>query len=219
MEWIIQSASSFAEDIDNLILMIGVLTGFWLLVAEGILIYFCVKYRKSKNPKAAYISGEKHEEKRWIHIPHNAVLVCDVVIIAFAILVWYRVKQDLPAADETIRVVGKQWSWVITHPGLDKKLGTDDDITTVDEMHLKVDKTYHFKLQAEDVMHSFSIPVFRLKQDAVPGREITGWFKPTKTGEFDLQCAEMCGIGHGIMMGRIKVESEDEHIAWLKSRS
>ena len=219
MELLIESASSFAKDIDNLILTIAVMTGFWLLLAEGILIYFCVKYRKKNNPKAAYITGEKHHEKKWIHIPHNAVLVCDLVVIVFAIIVWVKIKQDLPTPDETIRVVGQQWSWTIVHPGLDKKLGTEDDVHTVDEIRLKVGKTYHFKLQATDVMHSFSVPVFRLKQDAIPGREITGWFKPTKTGEYDLQCAEMCGIGHGIMRGRVHVESEADHIKWLKSKS
>jgi cytochrome c oxidase subunit 2 len=59
------------------------------------------------------------------------------------------------------------------------------------------------------------VPVFRLKQDAIPGRVITGWFKPTKTGEFDIQCVEMCGIGHGIMGARIFVETEEQHQAWL----
>ena len=74
-------------------------------------------------------------------------------------------------------IIGQQWAWTIVHPGLDKKLGTEDDVFTVDEMRIKVGKTYHYKLQATDVMHSFSIPVFRLKQDALPGREITGWFQ------------------------------------------
>lgn len=219
MEMLIESASSFAKDIDNLIMVIAILTGFWFILAEGILIYFCLKYRKKNHPKAAYISGEKKSEMKWIHIPHNAVLVCDIVVIVMAIMVWYKIKQDLPTPDETIRVIGQQWSWTIVHPGLDKQLGTDDDVTTVDEMRLKVGKTYHYKLQSTDVMHSFSIPSFRLKQDAVPGREITGWFKPTKVGEFDLQCAEMCGIGHGIMGGRVYIQSEEDHDKWLKSKS
>jgi len=135
-----------------------------------------------------------------------------------AINVWHTVKQTLPAADETIRVVGYQWAWRFVHPGEDSKLGTDDDVEMIDELRLKVGKTYHFKLESADVMHSFSIPVFRLKQDAVPGRVITGWFKATKTGEWDVQCAEMCGIGHGIMGARVHVESVDDHNKWLKSK-
>ena len=99
------------------------------------------------------------------------------------------------------------------------QLGTADDIELVDELHVKVNTTYHYKLEASDVMHSFSVPVFRLKQDAIPGREITGWFKPTITGEFDVQCTEICGIGHALMPARIKIETESEHAEWLASKS
>lgn len=219
MNWLIESASSFAGDIDFIIMLVAVLGGFWLLLAEGILFYFILKYRRSKNPKAQYISGEEKHEKKWIHIPHNLVLLCDVVIIIVAVRVWYNVKQELPPADETVRIVAHQWAWRFVHPGVDGQLGTADDVETVDELHVKVDKTYHFKLEAADVMHSFSVPVFRLKQDAIPGREITGWFKPTKTGSFDIQCAEICGIGHGLMPGRIHIETEAEHAAWLASKT
>ncbi len=219
MDLIRLSASSFAGDIDQLILIIAVLGGFWLLVAEFVLFYFIFKFRRKDGVKAQYITGEKKEEKKWIAIPHYAVLACDVVIVVVAIMVWYKIKQDLPPPDETIRVIGQQWSWRFVHPGEDRELGTPDDVETVDELHLKVDKTYHFKLESTDVLHSFSIPVFRLKQDAVPGRVITGWFKPTRTGEFDIQCAEMCGIGHGIMGSRLYIETEEQHIAWLQSKS
>ena len=75
--------------------------------------------------------------------------------------------------------------------------------------------TYHFELESKDVLHSFSIPVFRLKQDAIPGRRITGWFKATKTGEWDIQCTEICGIGHGMMPARIHITSAYDHNKWL----
>jgi cytochrome c oxidase subunit 2 len=104
-------------------------------------------------------------------------------------------------------------------PGADNVLGTADDIETVDELHLKVDTVYHFKLESVDVLHSFSIPQFRLKQDAMPGRIITGWFKPTKVGNFDIQCAEMCGIGHGIMMSKLFVETAEDHDKWVASHT
>ena len=129
------------------------------------------------------------------------------------------VKQELPPAEETIAVVGQQWAWTFTHPGEDNKLGTADDIKTVNQLRIKVNRTYHFKLTAKDVIHSFSVPVFRLKQDAIPGREITGWFKAEKTGEFDIQCAEMCGIGHGMMAAKLIVESPEAHAHWLKTQS
>lgn len=218
MELIIDQASSFAAEIDNLIFIIAVLGGFWLVLAEVILFYFLFKFRRSASPKAQYITGEKHEEMKFIHWPHNLVILCDLVIIFFAVKAWYNIKQDLPPADATIRVVGQQWAWTFTHPGQDGQLGTADDVEMIDELHLQVDKVYHFKLESTDVLHSFSIPVFRLKQDAVPGRVITGWFKPTKVGVYDLQCAEMCGYGHGIMAAKVHVQSEQEYHSWLQAQ-
>ena len=84
---------------------------------------------------------------------------------------------------------------------------------------MKVDTLYHFKLESRDVIHAFSVPVFRLKQDVIPGRVITGWFEPTKTGKCDIQCAEICGIGHALMPGRIVIETPDQHAAWMASQS
>jgi cytochrome c oxidase subunit 2 len=211
------SASSYAGDVDFLIYTIAAIVGFWLLLAEGILFYFVFKFKAKKGKKAQYIAGESKEQMKWISIPHMLVLFFDVIILAMAINVWYNIKQTLPAADETIRVIGQQWAWRFVHPGADSKLGTEDDIEVVDELRLKVGKTYHFKLESKDVMHSFSIPAFRFKQDAVPGRVITGWFKPTKIGAYDVVCAEMCGIGHGVMGGRVIVESVDDHNKWLQA--
>ncbi|RYZ59075.1 MAG: cytochrome c oxidase subunit II [Proteobacteria bacterium] len=215
IELLQQSGSSFASDINNLILWITILGGFWLVVAEVILFWLVWKFRKKPGVKASYITGERKEEMKWIHWPHNLILLCDVIIIVMAIRVWYTVKQDLPPAQSTIRVIGQQWAWRYVMPGADNILGTADDIETVDELHLKVDTVYHFKLESTDVLHSFSIPQFRLKQDALPGRIITGWFKPTKVGNFDIQCAEMCGIGHGIMMSKLFVETAEDYDKWI----
>ena len=147
------------------------------------------------------------------------MLVCDVFIIAGAVQVWVHVKQELPPADATVRVVAQQWAWSFVHPGPDGKLDTADDIKTGDELHIEVNKLYHYKLMARDVLHSFSIPVFRLKQDAIPGRIITGWFEATRTGTYDIQCTEICGIGHGLMPASIVIESATEHRAWMEKHA
>ncbi len=212
---IIEQASSYAAEIDQVILVVAVLGGFWLLLTEGVLFYFLFRYRRKRSPRAKYMSGESHGEKAWIHWPHNLVIVCDMVIIAFAMSAWYNIKQDLPPADATIRIVGQQWAWRFTHPGSAGELGSSEDVEIVDELHLQVNKTYHFKLESSDVLHSFSVPVFRLKQDAIPGRIITGWFKPTKEGAFDIQCAEICGIGHGAMVAKLIVQNEDDYAQWI----
>jgi cytochrome c oxidase subunit 2 len=213
------AASSFAGDVDFLILLVAVIVGVWFVLAEFALFYFIVKFRRRDGAVAAYVSGERPQETRWITVPHVLIIVCDLVILAFSFQVWSAIKQDLPPAEEEVRIVGHQWAWRFIHAGLDRRLGTADDVETVDELHLKVDTLYHFHLEAADVLHSFSVPAFRLKQDAVPGRVITGWVKPTRTGSFDIQCAEICGIGHGLMGARLVVESAAAHERWLAQQA
>ena len=219
IERLLLQASSFAADIDGLILLVGVLAGFWFLMAEALFFWLIWRFREKPGVKTQYITGKEKHLKRWITIPHALVLVCDVFIIIGAVQVWYKVKQHLPEPDYTVRVIGQQWAWVFQHPGQDNELDTSDDIYTTDDLYVENDKTVHFQLTSRDVLHDFSVPVFRLKQDAVPGRTITGWFRPTQTGTFDIQCAEICGIGHGVMFGRITVQDATEHRAWIAANS
>ncbi|MBI4815995.1 MAG: cytochrome C oxidase subunit II [Deltaproteobacteria bacterium] len=212
-------ASTFAASIDQVILVVAIIVGFWFFLAEGVLFWLLAKFRYVEGRKGQYVVGESKEDTKWISRAHKAVLVCDVVILAFAIKVWIDVKIDLPPADQTVRIVGQQWAWTFVHPGLDGKLDTPDDIKTADELHVELGKNVHFLLTATDVLHSFSVPAFRLKQDAIPGRVITGWFNATKTGTFDIQCAEICGIGHGIMAARIVVDSANNHQDWVKANA
>ncbi len=219
IERYLTAASTYAGDIDGLILLIGVLVGFWFILCEVIFFYLIFRYRAKDGVKGEYITGEEKSQKRWITIPHLLVLVCDIFIIVGAVRVWYDVKQDLPPAQATVRVIGQQWAWTFVHPGPDGELDTADDITKMNELHVQVDRLYHYKLEATDVIHSFSVPVFRLKQDAIPGRIITGWFTPTQTGEWDIQCAEICGVGHGLMGARIHIETPRQHMAWMADQS
>jgi cytochrome c oxidase subunit 2 len=214
----IASASTYAGDIDSLIAIIAILVGFWGILAEVLLIGLVIAYRERPGRKAEYITGDEKHQKAWVAYPHYLVLVCDIFIIVAAVRVWYNVKQDLPPADETVRVIAQQWAWTFVHPGPDKKFDTPDDIATNDQLHVKVGTVYHYKAESRDVLHSFSIPVFRLKQDVVPGRVITGWFEATRTGTFDIQCAEMCGIGHALMPARVVIETPDQHAAWLAAQ-
>ncbi len=217
IERLVPAASTFAGDIDFVFSLIFWLVGFWLLVSEILFFWLIARFRKKDGQKGQYITGELKSEKRFITIPHLLVLVCDVFIIFFAVRVWYDVKQSLPTVpdQQTVRIVAQQWAWTFVHPGPDGKLDTPDDITKVNELHVEVDKLYHFQLTSKDVLHSFSVPVFRLKQDAIPGRVITGWFQPSRTGEHDVQCAEICGIGHGLMPARIHIETPEQHASWM----
>jgi len=215
------AASTYAKDIDFVFELVFWITAFWFLLAQGILFYLVLKFRKKPGVRGQYITGELKSEKRWITIPHMAVLVFDVVILFFAVKVWYEVKQNLPDAPDKqiVRVIAQQWAWTFVHPGPDGQLDTPDDITKVNELHVQVDRLHHFQLQSKDVLHSFSVPVFRLKQDMIPGRVITGWFTPIKTGSYDIQCAEICGVGHALMPARIVIETADQHAAWIAQNS
>jgi len=216
----VPAISSYAADIDFIFdLIFWIVIAFWFLLVEGVFLWLILRFKKRAGVPAQYITGELASEKKWINYPHYLVLVCDVVILAVAIRVWYEVKQDVPPTDETVRIVGQQWAWSFVHAGADGRLDTPDDIRTVDDLHLQVGRTYEYKLESRDVLHSFSIPVFRLKQDAIPGRVVTGWFKPIKTGEHDIQCAEICGFGHALMPGRVLIETPEEHVAWITSHS
>lgn len=211
--------SSFAGSIDGIILLVTALAGFWLVLSELFFFWLIVRFRAKPGVKTQYLDGTEPRVKRWINIPHAVVLVCDVFIIVGAIRVWVAVKQRLPEADRTVRIIGQQWAWVFQHPGVDNRLDTPDDILTTDDLYVENETTYHFQLQSRDVLHDFSVPVFRLKQDAVPGRTITGWFRPTQPGTYDIQCAEICGLGHGVMAGRIHVQAPAEYAAWVAVHS
>jgi len=213
------AASSYAHGIDQLFLLILVLVGFWLIVAEAVLFWLVFKYREKDGRPTRHITGDEPELHRWITIPHLLVILCDIVIIVPAIMVWYNVKQAMPPTDRTVRVIGQQWAWSFQEPGPDGVLDTGDDIRTVGELHVAVNTTYRFELMSRDVVHSFAVPAFRLKQDALPGRTIIGWFRPSRIGTYDIQCTQMCGIGHGLMAGRVIVETQQNHAAWLMLNS
>jgi len=222
----VQAITGYGKDIDQLVLIIAVIVGFFWVVCEGLFFWFIWKFRARRGHETSYVPGESKHEKKWITRAHYLVLLCDVVIVVFAIKVWVEVKQTLPQEENmaTVRVVGQQWAWSFEHPGPDNILDDDaateadetaDNIWMVDELHLEVKKMYHYKLESKDVIHSLSVPAFRLKQDAIPGREIMGWFKPLETGKFDFQCAEMCGIGHGVMFAQVFIETPEDHAAWM----
>lgn len=217
VSFFVDSASTFSAQIDHLILLIAVITGFWFFLTLGVFLYFLYRFRAENSERAMYITGKEKKYKRFITWPHLTIIAFDVIIIIFAVRAWVTVKQTLPKPDRTVRIIAQQWAWTFVHPGPDGKLDTKDDIKTIDELHIQKGLVYHFKLTSKDVLHDFSVPVFRLKQDAIPGRTITGWFEATRTGVYDIQCAEMCGIGHGLMPARLHLEDAANHKAWQRN--
>lgn len=219
LQSLLPTASTYAGDIDRLFDVITLLVGIPFLIASYLFFAFILRFAKKRSPKAMYITGTEHQYMKWIHRAHVPILVFDVIIVVMAVKVWIDVKQNLPQAESTVRVIAQQWAWTFVHPGPDNVIDTADDITTVNELHVAKDVLYHYKLESKDVLHNFSVPVFRLKQDAIPGRVITGWFEPTLAGSFDIQCAEICGIGHGLMPAKIVIEDAAQHSAWVEENS
>jgi cytochrome c oxidase subunit II len=162
------------------------------------MLVFLVMYKDRPGRRARYTHGNTTLEIVWTVVP-SLILVVLTFLSAPA---WSKIKiQAPPASDFVVQVTAKQFNWQITYPGADGKFGTADDKTLLDEMHVPANKVVHVHLRSQDVIHSFFVPQFRMKQDAVPGREIVQWFEATKPGKYELPCAELCGFGHSGMKG------------------
>ncbi len=217
--WLPIAASTFAPQIDRLILFITVVVGVWFVAAEAVLFYLIFKYRRRKGRGAEYVAGSKRAQMAWVLVPCVAILCFDLAIDSASGRVWDFVKQTHPRADLTIRVQARQWAWIMTHPGSDGLLDTADDIVSLNEIHVPANAVIRFELKSNDTLHSLWIPEFRLKQDAVPGRTIQGWFEATRPGQYPVLCAQLCGTAHALMKGMVFVNSPADYQSWLTAQA
>lgn len=206
--------SSFAADIDGVIRFVYIICGVWLFVAEVVL--FALIWAGRGRASAGWVPGTGWRAASWVLGPVALVLVCDFAIEADAAPVWEHVKIDLPESDFHVKITARQFAWVYAYPGADGQLDTPDDIVT-NELHVPVDTPVRFHLEAADVLHAFYVPELRLKQDAVPGRSIEGWFDANKEGTYEVACAEICGRGHTRMASTLVVASRSAVDSWLQS--
>jgi cytochrome c oxidase subunit 2 len=217
MEIMPQVLSSYANQIDDLGFLITILVGIGFVIAQGVLFYSILFFRAKKGLKADYILGDKWSQLKWVMLPVFFVVVGDLFIDLKTTSVWQAIKQELPETDFQVRIIGQQYSWSFITPGLDGKFGTEDDLSTIGELHIPVNKKVVFFLDAKDVVHSFSIPVLRIKQDALPGRTIKGWFDALAVGKYDIMCTQICGTGHSQMQGSLVVHEAADYEAWVAS--
>ncbi|HJW31172.1 MAG TPA: hypothetical protein VJ508_18220, partial [Saprospiraceae bacterium] len=133
-----------------------------------------------------------------------------------------RYPGNFPKNADVIRIRPRQFQWDITYSGADKKFDTPDDINTINQLYLVKGEPTQILLQAQDVIHSFFVPEFRIKQDAVPGMTTSVWIVPTKetnpTFPYEIGCAELCGLGHYRMKGFVTVTSRDSVNSFLTSQ-
>jgi cytochrome c oxidase subunit 2 len=194
-------ASAFAERLDRLYWFLIGVSGFFSALIIILLVFFAIKYRRRPGRVAERTKQSLGLELVWTAIPLMLVMV---------IFVWgadlFLDETIPPQGAEEIYVVGKQWMWKAQHSNGRRE---------INELHIPVGRAVKVTLASEDVIHSFFIPAFRVKQDAVPGQSRTMWFEPTRPGEYHLFCAEYCGTDHSKMIGRVVVMEDMAYQTWL----
>lgn len=198
-------ASSFANNVDALYIFLLVVTGFFTLLVFALVAFFAIKYRQRPGGRATQIEGSYALEATWTLIPFGLFMVMFVWGAAV-----YMAEVKPPQNAMEIFVVGKQWMWKTQHP---------EGVREINQLHVPVGRDIRLTLVSQDVIHSFYMPEFRIKQDVLPGRYTTTWFHPIKTGTYHLFCAEYCGTQHSGMIGQIVVMEPTEFAAWLSGGS
>jgi cytochrome c oxidase subunit 2 len=218
MGWLPVAASTYAADIDKIFYVILVVTGIAFVGVEVTLVYFLFKYRGREGRKAEYIEGSTRAEIVWTVVP--ALFIVGLGIASHS--VWPKVKDPdrFPTNALELAAEAAQFEWNFTYPGVDGRLGTGDDFTVRNQLHVPVNEPVVVHLTSLDVIHSFFVPAFRVKQDAVPGFDRNRlWFEATRTGEFEIACAELCGLGHYRMRGRVFVHTQEDYERWKAEQS
>ncbi len=230
--------STQSPQIDELITIVHYMMAI-LFVGWGIFFVYClIRFRNRQGHSAVY-QPIKGKLAKYVE---GAVIVAEaILLIGLSMPVWAKYK-DIPLESEAIRlrVVGEQFAWNFHYPGRDGIFGktdvkfinnTDnalglnpsdphgkDDIVTLNEMHVPVRKPVIMDISSKDVIHSFNVNVLRVKQDAVPGMSIPIWFEAIKTGEYDIGCAQLCGLGHYRMRAFITIDTPEQYAKWTADK-
>ena len=247
MSYMPLQASQHAAEIDHMTILVHWLMLIMFVGWGAFFLFVLFRFRRGANPRADY-AGAKGKLAKGTEV---AVAIIEVILlIGYAIPAWATRVKALPSENEAVivRVVGEQFAWNMQYPGPDKTFGkTDirlvsadnplgldrsdpaakDDITTINQLTLPVNRPVLVHLSSKDVIHSFGLYEMRIKQDAVPGLEIPLWFIPTVTTEemrrkvgkpdfeYEIACSQLCGLGHYRMRGFVNVKTEAEFQAWL----
>jgi cytochrome c oxidase subunit II len=202
-------------------------------------IYVLLRFRKGRHPVADH-QGIKSAIST--HLEFSVVLIEAVLLVGFAIPLWAKRVNQFPEAEDTILIhaVGQQFNWNFHLPGPDGQFGhrdiylesnsnpvgldskdpaAKDDIVVLGEVHVPVNRSVIVELSSKDVIHNFCLPHMRMAGDAIPGSLIPLWFKPIKTGSYEIICGQLCGLGHYSMKGTLVVDEPAEYQAWLKERA
>ncbi|HXZ32687.1 MAG TPA: cytochrome c oxidase subunit II [Terriglobales bacterium] len=194
-------ASTGAGNVDALFIFLVLLAGFMSLAIFTMIVVFALKYRNRPGHGAQQIEGSVPLEVTWSAVP----LAIFMVIFGWGAVIYFQERTPPRGADE-IYVVAKQWMWKLEH---------EQGQREINELHVPVGRDVKLIMTSQDVIHSFYVPAFRIKQDVLPGRYTTAWFRATKPGVYHLFCAEYCGTAHSGMIGQIVVLEPALYQAWL----
>ena len=213
-------ASTYGYRHDDLFLLITILVGISFLIVCVMLGAAVLKFRSRPGNKAHYDHGTSLHDKRFTAIVSVVVfVVLDAWVLVIAMTDLREGAYAIPDLDGSedvlqVQVLGQQWSWNFRTPGVDGVFGTADDIVTINEFNVPIDRPISFNLTSKDVIHAFSIPAMRMKRDLNPGAINLTWFQAIKTGSFDILCQELCGFAHYQMVGMVHVMEQDEYDDW-----
>jgi len=235
LNWMPIQASTHAAEIDQMTILVHWLMLVMFVGWGAFFVFVLFRFRRGANPSASY-AGAKGKFAKSTEI---AVAIVEIVLlVGYAIPSWAIRVKAFPAENEAVvvRVVGTQFAWNIQYPGPDGKFGrTDiklvgsdnplgldrsdpaakDDITTINQLNLPVDRPVLVHLSSMDVIHSFGLYEMRVKQDAIPGIQIPVWFIPNRTGEYEIACSQLCGLGHFRMRGFLTIQSDAAYRKWF----
>jgi len=233
------NAAEHGYQIDHILEFSHWFMGALLLGWSAFFIFVLIRFRKRRHPGADHAGVRSGIST---HLEFSVVLIETVLLLGFALPLWAKRVNEFPPAGDAIlvRTVGQQFNWNFHLPGPDGQfgrrdirfvtnsnpLGLDpddpagkDDIVTLGELHVPVDRPVIIELSSKDVIHNFCLPHMRIAGDAIPGSLIPMWFRPIKTGTYEVVCGQLCGLGHYGMKGTLVVDTPADYQAWLKERA
>ena len=240
LSWRPEVASAHGADLDAVITYLLITTGVIFLVGHFVLGYLASRFREEN--AADYKPVSRKVEWGWAAAPFLLfTVIAEIGVIAMGTSVWQELYGETPEGAREVEVTGKQFEWIVRYPGKDGKFGRtlakkvhatrnplgldkndpdalDDIVFPISKnnpMRLPIDQAVVIKLRSQDVLHSFTVPLFRVKQDLIPGLTTKIQFRPIKSDTFEIACAELCGLGHYRMQGWVKVEAQKDFNQWL----
>lgn len=195
----LDSAATSAEKVDSVFLFILALSVAALLSITFLMVFFVIRYSRKRNPKPRDIEGHTGLEVTWTVVP----LLLFLAMFYFGWTNFQYLKQA-PRDSMEVQVTGRQWNWQFEYPNGKK----------TDTLYLQIDKPVKLEVTSADVIHGFYVPAFRIKIDAVPGKQNYTWFTPVQFGAFDIECTVICGADHTYMLSKAVVVGEEEFQEW-----